>query len=186
MPLVRLVVAAAIALAVAGSAPARVAACSCAVGEPGVQIREAQLAFIGTVVDRQETGAQTPIGMPLIEYAFDVERASAPTDRITVVSAGEGDASCGITFGVGETWLVIVPPPTDMGDTHLCAGNIRLADIGADERAGIEAMLPVVPASGQPAEESESVPPAVLLGGGAVVAVVGIGVFAFRRGRVAS
>lgn len=161
----------------------QVAACSCAMGETDAQIREARLAFIGTVVDQRQTGARNPIGDTMVEYAFEVERASGPANALTLVAAGSGGASCGITFATGETWLIIVPEASDMGDTHLCAGNLRLADLGAEERAEIEALLPVVP-SADPAGEASggfSVPLAVLVVAIAVGAVAVIGLLAFRR-----
>ena len=181
-PVAHFLIVAAFALVLSSLPVARVAACSCAMGQTDAQIRTARLAFVGTVVDQRETGGANPVGNAMVEYAFEVDRASGPTNALTVVSAGQGEASCGMTFATGEEWLIIVPPATDMGDTHLCAGNLRLADIGADERADIEALLPVIPA---PAGEAAWRPPGwagpALLAGTTILLLAFAGLAAFRR-----
>lgn len=180
----RVLVSAAFALGLISLPLVQIAACSCAMGETDAQIRSAPLAFMGTVVDQRATGARNPIGDTMVQSAFEVERASAPTNALTVIAAGTSGASCGITFATGEEWLVIVPESSEMGDTHLCAGNIRLSDISAEERADIEALLPVIPEAAPSAEPagplSESMLP-VLVVGAAVLGIVAIGVLAFRR-----
>lgn len=185
--MMRLLVAGALALAFMSVPVVRVAACSCAMGETDEQIRAARLAFVGTVVDQRETGARNGIGDAMVEYAFHVERSSAPTSAITVIEAGSGGASCGVSFGNGEEWLIIVPEPSDMGDTHLCAGNLPMADIDAGQRAQIESMLTVLPTeepqSEAPGQPPEAVIPLVGLGI-ALVLLAGVGFLAFRRDRL--
>lgn len=176
----RILVPLAFALGLTALPVVQVAGCSCAIGEPAASIRDGQLAFIGTVVDRRDLGIQAFAGS-LVEYAFAVERASAPTTAITHVSAGESDASCGITFAVGETWLIVVPPPSDMeADTHLCAGNLRLVDMGADQRADLEALLPVIPTTEDEVGLPE-VPASLLVIGAALLLLSTAGLVAFRR-----
>ena len=75
-------------------------ACSCMdPGGPAEIIEAAELAFIGTVVNggRRGDGPFGP-GAPMVRYAFDVERASAPisSDVVHVEALDDGGgASCG-------------------------------------------------------------------------------------------
>ena len=200
------------ALAVAAVPISQVAACSCAVGETADVIRGAQLAFIGTVADQRDTDVQNVIGGEMREYAFVVARANVPTDAITRVVAGTGDASCGITFANDEEWLILARRTPAGLETNLCSGNLLMTDIDAMDRAAIVDLLPAGPSTApEPSEEPAELPaepsaaaaepsaaPAVseetspdvgeravplLVGGLAILLLAGVGLLAFSRRR---
>lgn len=182
----RAMIALAFALAVAWVPLSQVAACSCAMAETAEAIRRAQLAFTGTVVDQRETGLSNELGDQTREYAFAVDRSSRPTDPVTTILAGSGGASCGITFSNGEEWLIVSNRGKAGMETHLCAGNVRLSDIGLEERAAIAELLRTVP--GTPSAAPEPSTPAAdsfpLLAGSAAVLLIGVAAYvAFRRDR---
>ena len=170
---------------------ARVAACSCGMAETAEAIRSAQLAFVGTVTDQRDTGRQSEFGDRMHEYAFAVERSTLPTDEVAVIVAGGNGASCGITFANGEEWLILSQRTAEGLETNLCSGNVRMSDIGADERAAILEMLPSQPSTtpgAEPAEapaEREEVGAGALavpvLAGGLAVLLAGAAWFVMRR-----
>ena len=174
----------AFAVAITSVPMARVTACTCAMGDLGAAMRDARLAFVGTVLDRRDTGALNELDGRLTDYAFRVERASAETPEITLVRAGGSEASCGVTFALGEEWLVVLPPRGDLGDrgvdTHLCAGNTRMVDIQPHHLADLNAVLTVAPTPTQ--SDSGGAPVGVLLAGGAVLlGWLGVALLASRR-----
>lgn len=126
---------------------ARVAACSCGMGETAETIRRAQLAFVGTVTDQRDLGRHNEFGDAMREYAFAVGRSTLPTGEIARIVAGSSGASCGITFAAGEEWLIVAQRTAEGMETNLCSGNVRMSDIGAGERAEILEMLPSQPSA---------------------------------------
>ena len=177
---------------------ARVAACSCGMAETAEAIRSAQLAFVGTVTDQRDTGRQSEFGDRMHEYAFAVERSTLPTDEVAVIVAGSSGASCGITFANGEKWLILSQRTAEGLETNLCSGNVRMSDIGADERAAILEMLPSQPSATPRTGEAPSEPteaPAetpersgagalaigVIAGGLAILLAGGVWLLALRR-----
>lgn len=177
MPIARrprqLMVALTFGLSVSAMSVAHVVACSCAGGSVPEQVKAASIAFVGTVVDHRESDTVSGIDGNLVEYAFRVERATAPTSEITLVSVSGSEASCGVTFGQGEQWLVVVPPRADMGDmaadTHLCAGNTRTHQLQPHEIGAVEPLLTVAPTPA-PVSGDPIGPPAI------AVAAAGAGV----------
>jgi hypothetical protein len=170
---------------------ADVAACSCAGGPVVEQVKAASIAFVGTVVDHRESETVTEIEGQLVEYAFRVERASAATPEITLVRVSGSEASCGVSFGQDEQWLVVLPPRSDMGDTsadtHLCAGNTPTHQLQPHEIGALDALLTVAPAPAPAASEPDG-PPVIALAAITagllllVLIIVGaIGLAAFRR-----
>lgn len=181
----------------------RVAACSCGMGETADVIRAAQLAFVGTVADQRDSGVRSEFGGELREYAFVVARSNVPTDAVTLIVAGTAGPSCGIVFGDDEEWLIIASRTPAGLETNLCSGDVRMADLGAAERAAILELLPaepsVEPGASEPAAEQPAEPsdpstaeeePSLDPGGIAVLLVVvalvslllaGVGLLAFAR-----
>ena len=157
-PFIRTLLALGFGLMVAALPISQVAACSCGVGETADVIRRAQLAFVGTVADQRDTGRQNPFGDEMREYAFMVERSTLPTDEIATIVAGRSGPSCGITFANGEEWLVISRRTAEGLETNLCSGNLRMSDIGEDERAAIIDMMPSAPSATPGAAEVPSEP----------------------------
>ena len=139
---------------------ARVAACSCGMGETAETIRRAQLAFVGTVTDQRDLGRHNEVGDVMREYAFEVARSTLPTGEIARIVAGSSGASCGITFAAGEEWLIIAQRTAEGMETNLCSGNVRMSDVGAGERAEILEMLPSQPSATPGTAEAPSEPSA--------------------------
>lgn len=188
----RTLLALALGVLITSTPTARVAACSCGMAETAEAIRSAQLAFVGTVMDQRDTGRRNEIGDALREYAFTVERSTLPTGEIARIVAGSSGASCGITFANGEEWLILSQRTAEGLETNLCSGNVRMSDIGADERAAILEMLPsqpsATPGAAEPAEapaEREEVGagalPVPVLAGGLAILLAGAAWFVMRR-----
>lgn len=171
----------------------RVAACSCAQSTPEQAAEFADAAFAGTVVHEQPVGAETgPVGamaatvpapMPFgqIIYTFEVDGvAKGPVGLQVEVLAGGDGASCGMSFGLNERWLIFTTWDGAMHSTGLCSGNVPL-------EAGAGAPLPLTaPAAGEGEPESSGIPVAVLILFGIVAVVVGVSWLAFRRGSTAA
>ena len=186
--LLRAVAAIGLAIGLLVTPAATVNACSCAgLGGP-VDIAkqaaaDADLAFIGTVVDAGP-GPADPGGFgPTVTYAFAVERATAPVAAVIEVQTLDdpGGASCGFAFGLDETWFVTTYEHQGVLHTGLCSGNTELEALGDLERDQLLAMLTLEPIPmSAPAEEIPWPPIAgVALG---ILAVGSVMVVAFRRG----
>ena len=143
----------------AAVAPAeRVAACSCGTGPFEDMVAAADLAIVGIPEDAVEAGFQEELQAPLIRYTFAVERASVEVEPTVEVTAWSGSgASCGITFGPGERWLVLASRWDGMLQTNLCSGNQLVEGLLPGQRAEIAELLPFEPdvaESDDPATES--------------------------------
>lgn len=193
---VRGLIAAALTVATLAAPVATVHACSCVGLTTPEAVEAADLAFVGTVADSIVTGQDPMLGVPLVRYAFEVERASQPTGSLVEVAAHDdgGGASCGFSFGVGERWLVAAH--SEGGDLRstLCSGNQMLADIGDAEMAQLIELLPMEPVPATPRPEPapaaaasnagvEAPILAGLVGLAAAVALAAVMVVALRRGR---
>ncbi len=182
----RLVLAVALGVALSATPVADAVACSCSGGRVAGQVESASLAFIGTVVDHRESETVSEIEGRLVEYAFRVERATAETPEITLVSVSGSEASCGVTFGQAEQWLVVVPPRADLGnrmsDTHLCAGNTPTELLQPHEIGALDALLTVAPSPAPPDGNLVNLPVLVYASAALLVLLLlGIGFVAFRR-----
>lgn len=121
-----------------------------------IELREAQLAFIGTVADQRDTGIQSEFSGELRDYAFVVARSNVPTDAVTRIVAGTSDRSCGITFGNDEEWLIVARRTPAGLETNPCSGNLLMTDLGAVDRAAIADLLPAAGLSAAPGEPAEA------------------------------
>jgi hypothetical protein len=178
-------VAFALALALSTLPMRQAAACMCfGLPTPEEVVATNDVTFIGSVVDSTGNAAIDPGS---VRYAFDVERASAPTDAVVVVDAG-ANTSCGTTFGMGERWVVAGNRANGELRTTMCSGNRLVDDLPAAELATFTELLPNVrldppePASGgSQLDGSPAVAIGVALAGTlALVAVVFVAVG--RRG----
>ncbi|MEA2652229.1 MAG: hypothetical protein QOI85_1950 [Chloroflexota bacterium] len=184
----KLLLAALFALGIAGVPLEQVAACSCAQSTPEQAAEFADVVFAGTVVTSQPVGAETgplgavaatgpglaPLGQTI--YTFEVDGiAKGPVGAQVEVLAGGDGASCGMSFGMNERWLVFTTWDGAMHSTGLCSGNVPL-------EAGGEAPLPLTAPAGDDPTESSGIPVAVLVLIGLLGAVVGVSWLAFRRG----
>jgi hypothetical protein len=182
----RLVLAVAFGIALTAAPVADVVACTCAGGRVAAQVESASLAFIGTVVDHRESEIVSEIEGRLVEYAFRVERATAETPEITLVSVSGSETSCGVTFSQAEQWLVVLPPRADLGDTisdtHLCAGNTPTELLQPHEIGALDALLTVAPSPAPPDGNLVNLPVLVYASAAfLVLLLLGIGFVAFRR-----
>lgn len=164
---------------------ASVLACSCAGGMSlAATLGGNDVVLLGTVVDAVEAPAGD-MGQQMA-YAVEVERSSQPVAATVEVRAtfGDGGASCGFEFGVGQRWFIGAYEQDGVLQTSLCSGNAladELPDTDVDE---IVAMLPAEPA-GEPAAPVAVTPDVpwgpIGLGVGALL-ILAITVLAFRSG----
>ena len=166
----------------------QVAACSCAQSTPQQAAEFADAVFAGTVVDEQPVGldagpigavaATLPVPAPFGQaiYTFEVDGvAKGPIGTQVEILAGGDGASCGMSFGLNERWLVFTTWDGAMHSTGLCAGNAPL-------QKGVAAPLPLTAPTGGDAEpEAPVVPIATLLLIGVIGVVVAVSWIAFRR-----
>ena len=156
-------------------------ACSCAfLGYPEA-IGQADVAFVGTVVDEAEPG-QAAGGLETARYAFEVSRAKAEMASSVEVDTIFGNgANCGFDMAVGEEWLIVATLQDGRPQTDLCQGSARTIDLDAQTRALLDEALDPVQATTAPQEEPISVPAPLLLAVGAAALVGIVSLFAFRR-----
>ena len=163
----------------------RASACSCIpFGAPEEVLATQDLTFIGSVVDAAEGGVG-PFGGRTTLYAFDVERASASTDAIVVVKA-DMSSTCGVSFGMGERWLVSAYRSGVDLETGLCSGNQLADDMEPAELATYVELLDSVPPDVTEAIADEVMPDlslAVVVAVLALLGLVGVVVVAIRRSR---
>lgn len=184
----RLLLAVVVALGLSAIPIATVQACSCAMpGSPAETVATADLAFVGTVVDTAPAPAAADGFGGMVRYAFEVERASAPTDATVEVRAvgGDGGASCGIEFGLGERWFVAAHRDAGSLQTNLCSGNLVADGMSAAELERLADVLSVVPApiDASPVEGEETEPSLLLpaaIAALATLALAGVLVVSFR------
>jgi len=195
--LLRGLVAAALAVATLAVPVASVHACSCMGFTTADAVEAADLAFVGTVAATAPGGQDPMMGVPLVRYAFDVERASQQIGPVVEVSAHDdgGGASCGFTFGVGERWFVAAMSEGGGLRSNLCSGNLMLADIGDAEMAKLIELLPeqpvaatdspptAPPASPTDGNVATPIAAALLIGLAAAAALAVVLLMAFRRRR---
>jgi len=179
--------AAALAVTMLAAPIATVSACSCVGFSLADSVDSADIAFIGTVVDSAPAGQDALMGVPLVRYAFELERASEASGPIVEVAAHDdgGGASCGFSFGDGERWFVAAATQDGVLRTTLCSGNRPAGDLAADEMAALVELLPVEPA---PADEPRgdagfSIPAPLLVALAGAGIVVAAAAWAFRRDR---
>jgi len=171
---------------------ATVQACSCALlGGPeevaAQAARDGSVAFIGTVVDAAPAPADPNGFGGVVGYAFAVEHASVPISAAAIeVRALDdgGGASCGFTFGRGESWFVSAYEQEGALHTGLCSGNTRMSEMTQDSIDRLREMLiPVEPTGTAPSAEDATFT-VDWITAGALTMILGavlLTVFAFRR-----
>lgn len=171
---------------------ASVQACSCAgsaTASEGVRaaVAEGRVALIGSIVDTAPAAPDPNSLGPMVRYAIDVERASAPVSGLLEVQALDdgGGASCGIQFAIGERWVIVADGANGLLETGLCSGNVRTDGLAADEEAAIAEALPFVPdattsSTAQP-EDADSPLLPVTIGLLLAIGIGGLLLVAFRE-----
>lgn len=158
----------------------RAAACDCALIEIPEAVRQADVAFVGTLVEQLPGGDN--FGLPTLdEWHWSVERSrDVGSDATLVVNATVNDgANCGVAFATDERWLVIASVHDGVLQTNGCQPNHRMDGSAPDTEALISELLPHAAATAEAAAFSVPLPLVVVIGG--VVIVGGIGLLAFRR-----
>ncbi|HUF07478.1 MAG TPA: hypothetical protein VMP86_08850 [Candidatus Binatia bacterium] len=175
-------------LVVIMAVPARVAACSCMEQLLADAVRGADVAFVGTVsgTDRPVPAAFQP-GADEITWSWEVERSRdvLESNRIDLVAWPDDGANCGVSFGVGERWLVIAHGVEGRLSSSSCSMNQRMDDVEPPVAAEIESMLTVAPPA-EPAEAgagSVAPSPPILFMGAAIAVVAAVSGWAFLRRR---
>jgi hypothetical protein len=167
---------------------ARVAACSCAFSELPQAIRDADLAFVGTLVATD--GAVPALGDPTmdeIEWTWNVEQARQPISASQAVLHAWPDngGNCGVAFGIDERWLVLGHLEDGRLQTNGCMRNHRIDGSDPDTEAIIAEMVsvPVSPGGPTDAGSAPPVPAPLLVAVVGAALVVAASVWAFRRAR---
>lgn len=181
----KLLLAIAMATALAGLPAQQALACSCRGGTIEESAAMADAVFTGTVVGQEPVGLDPvgalsatkpmPGGMGQVIYTFEVDGVAKGevATQANVVTSGDG-ASCGMSFGMNERWMVFTMWDGAVLSTGLCSGNLPL---GADEDPPLPMSAPIVGEIEQPLEIPWTAI-AVLL---TIAVVVAVSAVAFRR-----
>lgn len=167
----------------------QVAACSCVGFGPQEAAEAADAVFAGTVVADRPIGAEPgrpfaatvpfpeQFGQRMFTFAVDGVAKGDVATSVDVLAGGDG-ASCGMSFGMDERWLVFTTFDGGTHTTGLCSGNLLL-------EGGADSPLPLTApeAAAETASASFDIPlPTIALL--AVVAVVlAVSWVAFARDR---
>jgi hypothetical protein len=159
----------------------RAAACDCALVELPDAIRDADAAFVGSLSAREPGGDN--FGFAVVDqWHWDVERSrDAGLDPTIRVDASLDDgANCGVSFGVGERWLVLASVRDGVLQTNGCLPNHRLDGSAPDSETLIAELVSVE--VGPSAGGSPPGPPVPILVALGAAALIGLGGWlAFRR-----
>lgn len=164
-------------------------ACSCAQLTIDEAATSAHAVFTGTVVDEQPVGRGTgPVGaiaatapMPglggqfIYTVAVDGVVKGDVGEQASVLGGGDG-ASCGMSFAVGERWLLFTMWDGTVHSTSLCSGNMPL---GVDEKPPLPVSAPLE--GGDVTQPPTEIPWTAVALLGSIAVVAGVSVFAFRR-----
>lgn len=180
--LLRSLLATAAALAFAAVPTVSVMACSCMETSVEQAVAEADLAIVGTLVGVQEPPADALDQPMAMEWAIERSRDPLDVDRATIIGWPDNGANCGVSFEVGDRWLVLASMTEGGLETHGCLPN-RLLETDDPESASIvEAMTPVgSSAAPEGAASGLDVPLPLVVGGAALALLAGLSVLAFRR-----
>ena len=181
LKLLRPLLALAAAIAFTAVPTVSVHACSCMETSVEQAVAEADLAIVGTLVAVQALppdNFEEPMAM---EWAIERSRDPLDVDRATIIGWPDNGANCGVSFEVGERWLVLASM-TDGGlETNGCLPNRPLEADDPESAAIAQGMTPVG-TSGAPEGAASAELPLPLIGGGAALLLLAVfSVLAFRR-----
>ncbi|WP_186438504.1 hypothetical protein [Cohnella terricola] len=106
----------------------RAFACSCVGGSAKDKLESHSVVFVGKVIKKGGT-IKSQIG-GLREYTFDVHKAwkGVSSNTITIYSYDGSEASCGMQFILGESYLVFSNLDKDESlQTNYCSGNLLVS-----------------------------------------------------------
>ena len=181
----RALAALALVLGVSAVPVATVMACECMFTELPDAVREADVAFVGTLVGRADAAPAIDRGMPPEQtWTWNVERSRDPIDttQVSVVAWEDDGANCGVSFAANERWLVMGQREDGRLLTNSCMRNQRLDGSDPDGEALI-ATLVSVPVESSPSDDGIGVPVPVLVASGMAIVVGVIAAVAFRTRR---
>jgi hypothetical protein len=162
-----------------------VMACDCMFTELPEAVRDADVAIVGTLVGAAESAVMIDRGGPPERvWTWEVERSRDTLDGTTLdVHAWDDDgANCGVSFAVGERWLVLAHAEDGRLLTNSCSSNQRLDGSNPDGEAVITSLLPAV-ANSPSSTGGSPLPVPVLVATGVAVLMGIIGAAAFRTRR---
>jgi hypothetical protein len=162
-------------------------ACSCAMTTPADSFDFADVVFSGTVtaVEAPAPGEVVSSADP-VHYAFAVDGyyKGDAADAAIVAGTALDSASCGTSFAIDERWLVFGTVQDGTLWTGLCSGNVLLTDAETERAVVAEIGAPKTPPdlSSSPADAAPiDVPVPLVVALGAMLAVIGVSAWAFRR-----
>jgi hypothetical protein len=181
----RALAALALVLGVSAVPIATVMACDCMFTELPDAVRDADVAFVGTLAGSSEAAPAIDRGLPPEQtWTWTVERSRDPIDatRVDVVAWEDDGANCGVSFATNERWLVLGYLEDGRLLTNSCMRNQRLDGSDPDGEAIIASLI-TAPVESSPSEAGIQVPAPVLVATGMALALVVVGAVAFRTRR---
>lgn len=175
----------ALALGVSAVPIATVMACECMFIELPDAVRDADVAFVGTLAGRAAAAPAIDTGLPAEQtWRWTVERSRDPieTTQVDVVAWEDDGANCGVSFAANERWLVLGNLEDGRLLTNACMRNQRLDGTDPDGEAVI-ASLVAIPVASASSGAGFQVPAPVLVATGMVVVLGVVAAVAFRTRR---
>lgn len=182
-------------------APQQAFACSCVAFESAQASAEmAEVVFVGTAIE-QGAAPQSEISGNQVSFTFEVSEVRKGTAAATTeILTADNSASCGLTFDLGQSYVVMATVEDGVLSSNLCSGTAPasqyseadLATIGPamgpgpGSDAGVAA--PGAPEQHSPAHRMSEGPNTALgwgLGGLALVALVMFGAIWWPRRELA-
>lgn len=178
----RLLLAVGLAIGVVALPIERAAACSCLEVELPDAIRSADVAVVARLTERSGPSGDEPM-VEELNWTWTVERTRAPIegDRLTVTAAPEDGANCGVTFGIGERWLLLATLHGGRLDTNGCMRNQRMDGSDPESEALISELVPLAVTAGGETASGPPIPGPLALALGAVAIIVLVAIVGFRR-----
>ena len=180
-PLIRLLMAAGLAIGLASVPTVSVMACSCMETSVEQAVAEAHLAIVGTLVAVQAPPPDNLDQPMAMEWAIERSRDPLDVDRAMIIGWPDNGANCGVSFDVGDRWLVLASMTEGGLETHGCMPNRLLEGEDPDSAAIVEAMTPVGAAPSPSDAEAGELPLPLIGGGAALVLLTALSLLAFRR-----
>lgn len=181
LKLLRPLLALAAALAFTAVPTVSVMACSCMETTVEQAMAEADLAIVGTLVAVQAPPPDNFDQPMAMEWAIERSRDPLDVDRATIIGWADNGTNCGVSFEVGQRWLVLASMSDAGLETHGCLPNRALDADDPEAAAIVEAMTPVGAAPSPETADGGEVP-LPLVGGAVALALLAVlSVLAFRR-----
>ena len=173
----------AVAAAIAFSAVPTVSVMACSCIETAVEqaVAEVDLAIVGTLVAVQAPPPDALDQPMAMEWAIERSRDPLDVDRATIIGWPDNGANCGVSFEVGDRWLVLASM-TDGGlETNGCLPNRPLEADDPESAAIVQAMTPVGTSGAPEGAAGAELPLPLIWGGAALLLLAVLSVLAFRR-----